>query len=127
MKRSIVYTAIAFGILLQGLPEPVLAQQIPSAETNMGPTAAQADGVTYVAWKGKKTGADIIYYTNASGSQAGIGFAKTTQAPALTAQGDTLFLAWRGQGSGSTDNIYFSSYATMVASPAWSAQQEISR
>lgn len=126
MKRSIVYTAIAFSILLQGLPRPALAQ-IPSAETNAAPAAAGLNGVTYVAWKGQRTGpATVYFYPASNGSQAAISFAKTTQAPALAAQGNTLFLAWRGQGSNSTDNVYFSSYPTAVSSPAWSTQQSIS-
>jgi hypothetical protein len=128
VKRSIVYIAIGFSVLLAGLPKPVLAQ-IPFAETNAAPAAASLGGVDYVAWKGKKA-QDIIYYATSSSatenvgtgewsSQQQISFAKTTQAPALATAGNTLFLAWRGQSTNATDSIF---YSTNTGS-GWNPQQ----
>jgi hypothetical protein len=129
MKRWIVYTGIAFSILLQGLPKPAWAQ-IPSAETNAAPAAASLNGVTYVAWKGKNTGAGSVWYSTSNGSawspQQPINFAETTEAPALTALGDTLYLAWRGQSTNPTDKIYYSTYpSTACASGGWCSQTSI--
>jgi hypothetical protein len=127
MKRSIVYTGIAFGMLLQGLPKPAGAQ-IPSAETNVAPAAASLEGVTYVAWKGKNTPGSV-WYSSANGSgwntQQQITFAKTTHAPALAAlsDSDTLYLAWRGQSTNPTDKIFYST-TTLYAS-GWSAQATV--
>jgi hypothetical protein len=127
MKRSIVYTLIASGVLLQGLLEQPAWAQIPSAQTNKAPAAAALNGVNYIAWKGKAVGAGTIYYLNSTGSgwsaQSPIKFAQTTQAPALAALGDTLYLAWRGQSSGPTDSIYYTS-STNPAS-GWNAQQAL--
>jgi hypothetical protein len=129
MKRSTIYGAVALGILLPGLPNPALAQ-IPSADTNVGPAAAGLNGVMYVAWKGKSTGADAIYYSTPNGSGwnpeakvcIGSNCPETTEAPALAAIGNTLYLAWRGPSTGSTDQIY---YSTTAYNSGWSSQAAI--
>jgi hypothetical protein len=125
MKRSIVYTGIALGMLAQGLPKPAWAQ-IPLAETNAAPAAASLSGVTYVAWKGKNPGAGSVWYSTSNGSgwsaQQQIKFAETTQAPALAALSSTLYLAWRGQSSNPTDKIYYSSTAY---DSGWSSQATV--
>jgi hypothetical protein len=122
MKRLMIYLVAGFAVGLPGLPKLAVAQ-IPSAETNAAPAAASLAGVTYLAWKGKSSPADSIYYATSNGSgawnaQKDIPFARTTQAPALAAVGNTLYLAWRGQSSNQTDNIFFS------ASP-WDSQKAV--
>ena len=87
MKRSIVYTAIGFSILLPGLATRAMAQ-IPAAETNTAPAAASVNGLDYVVWKGHNTPGSVWYATSSNNggnwsSQQAITFAKTTQAPAL--------------------------------------------
>jgi hypothetical protein len=87
--------------------------QIPSAETNAAPAAAALGGTTYVAWMGKTTPADNIWFTTSDGSgrwnsQQVIRGTSTTQAPALAAVGNTMYLAWRGQSTSQTDKIYYS-------------------
>jgi hypothetical protein len=138
MKRSLVYIAIGFSLLLSGLPKPVWAQ-IPSAETNAAPAAASLGGVDYVAWKGKAASKDTIWYATLSSTQnGGTGewssqqqiswtihgskyFANTTQAPALATAGNTVFLAWRGASPNPTDEIY---YSTNTGS-GWKLQQTV--
>ncbi len=122
MKRSMTYAAIGFGLLLPYLSQPALSQTIPSAQTNAAPAAASLGGLTYVAWKGKSAPADKVWYADSNTwGQNSISFAVTTQAPALTTFGSTLYLAWRGQGTGPTDEIYYST----STGAGWSSQTTV--
>jgi hypothetical protein len=107
MNRLMTYVTIASGIFLAYLPELLMAQQIPSAETKTAPAAASLNGVTYVAWTGKGGPPDNVwYYPNSSGSQQRISNTSSSYAPALATFGSTMYLAWTAP----TGDIFYTTY-----------------
>lgn len=112
MKRLITYTTMAVSIFLPCLSKVALAGTISgsswTAETDAAPALANFNSNVFAAWKGFE-GNHIWYAVGPAWStQQTVSGALTTHQPALAAAGSTLYLAWRGQSTSATDQIYYS-------------------